>query len=36
MRIIKSHPLLKLVNSYIIDSPQPSEFKLFYEILGLY
>jgi group I intron endonuclease len=24
MRILKSHPLLKMVNSYAIDSPQPS------------
>src|ERR1700712_2113653 len=24
MRIFKNHPLLKLVNSYIIDSPKPS------------
>ena len=24
MRILKSHPLLKMVNSYVIDSPQPS------------
>ena len=28
MRILKSHPLLKLVNSYLIDSPQPSKYKL--------
>ena len=27
MRIFKSHPLLKLVNSYIIDSPQPSNLS---------
>ncbi len=24
MRILKSHPLLKLVNSYLIDASQPS------------
>jgi len=23
MRIIKTHPILKLANSYLIDSPQP-------------
>ena len=23
MRIIKNHPLLKLVNSYLVDAPQP-------------
>jgi ubiquinol-cytochrome c reductase cytochrome b subunit len=27
MRIFKSHPLLKLMNSYIIDSPQPSNLS---------
>ncbi|CAG8981749.1 hypothetical protein HYALB_00013228 [Hymenoscyphus albidus] len=27
MRIFKSHPLLKLVNSYIIDSPQPANLS---------
>lgn len=27
MRIFKSHPLLKLVNSYLIDSPQPSNIS---------
>jgi ubiquinol-cytochrome c reductase cytochrome b subunit len=27
MRIFKSHPLLKLVNSYVIDSPQPSNIS---------
>ncbi|KAG0632593.1 hypothetical protein HOY80DRAFT_1013380 [Tuber brumale] len=28
MRILKSHPLLRMVNSYIIDSPQPSNISL--------
>ncbi len=27
MRILKSHPLLKLVNSYIIDASQPSNIS---------
>ena len=27
MRILKSHPLLKMVNSYVIDSPQPSNLS---------
>lgn len=27
MRVLKSHPLLKLVNSYVIDSPQPSNLS---------
>ena len=27
MRILKSHPLLKLVNSYLIDSPQPANLS---------
>ena len=38
MRIIKSHPLFKLVNSYVIDSPQPSNISSFWNfgsLLGL-
>ena len=27
MRILKSHPLLKIVNSYMIDSPQPANIS---------
>ena len=27
MRILKSHPLLRMVNSYVIDSPQPSNLS---------
>ena len=27
MRIFKSHPLLKLINSYLIDSSQPSNIS---------
>ena len=27
MRIFKSHPLLKLVNNYLVDSPQPSNIS---------
>lgn len=27
MRILKSHPLLRMVNSYFIDSPQPSNIS---------
>lgn len=27
MRIFKKHPLLKIVNSYLIDSPQPSNIS---------
>jgi hypothetical protein len=27
MRIFKSHPLLKLVNSYLIDASQPSNIS---------
>jgi len=23
MRLLKSHPLLRLANSYLVDSPQP-------------
>jgi ubiquinol-cytochrome c reductase cytochrome b subunit len=35
MRIIKSHPLLKLVNSYIIDSPQPSNISYLWNFGSL-
>ena len=38
MRILKSHPLLKMVNSYLIDSPQPSNISYlwnFGSLLGL-
>lgn len=38
MRILKSHPLLKLVNSYLVDSPQPSNLSYmwnFGSLLGL-
>ena len=38
MRIFKSHPLLKLANSYLIDSPQPSNLSFlwnFGSLLGL-
>ena len=35
MRIFKSHPLLKLVNSYIIDSPQPSNLSFLWNFGSL-
>jgi len=38
MRIFKSHPLLRLVNSYLIDSPQPSNISYawnFGSLLGV-
>ncbi len=38
MRILKSHPLLKIVNSYMIDSPQPANISYawnFGSLLGL-
>ena len=38
MRILKSHPLLKILNSYLIDSPQPSNISYlwnFGSLLGL-
>ena len=38
MRILKSHPLLKLVNAYIIDASQPSNISYmwnFGSLLGL-
>ena len=35
MRIFKSHPLLKLVNSYMIDSPQPSNISYLWNFGSL-
>ena len=35
MRIFKSHPLLKLINSYIIDSPQPANLSYLWNFGSL-
>jgi len=35
MRILKSHSLLKLVNSYVIDSPQPSNISYLWNFGSL-
>lgn len=35
MRIFKSHPLLKMVNSYTIDSPQPSNISYLWNFGSL-
>jgi len=35
MRIFKSHPLLKLINSYLIDSPQPSNLSYLWNFGSL-
>jgi len=35
MRFIKSHPLIKLVNSYLIDSSQPSNINYFWNFGSL-
>lgn len=38
MRLLKSHPLLGLMNSYLVDSPQPSNISYlwnFGSLLGL-
>jgi len=35
MRILKSHPLLSLVNSYLIDSPQPSNISYLWNFGSL-
>jgi len=35
MRILKSHPFLKLVNSYLIDSPQPSNLSYLWNFGSL-
>lgn len=35
MRIFKTHPLLKLVNSYLVDSPQPSNISYMWNMGSL-
>jgi ubiquinol-cytochrome c reductase cytochrome b subunit len=35
LRILKTNPLLKLVNSYIIDSPQPSNISYLWNFGSL-
>lgn len=35
MRVLKNHPLLKLVNSYVIDSPQPSNLSYLWNFGSL-
>ncbi len=35
MRILKSHPLLRMVNSYLIDSPQPSNLSYLWNFGSL-
>jgi len=35
MRIFKSHPLLKIVNSYVIDSPTPSNISYLWNFGSL-
>jgi ubiquinol-cytochrome c reductase cytochrome b subunit len=35
MRLLKRHPLLKLVNSYVIDSPQPSNISYLWNFGSL-
>jgi ubiquinol-cytochrome c reductase cytochrome b subunit len=35
MRILKSHPLLKMLNSYVIDSPQPSNISYLWNFGSL-
>jgi ubiquinol-cytochrome c reductase cytochrome b subunit len=35
MRILKSHPLLSLINSYLIDSPQPSNLSYLWNFGSL-
>jgi ubiquinol-cytochrome c reductase cytochrome b subunit len=35
MRILKSHPLLKMINSYLIDNPQPSNISYMWNFGSL-
>lgn len=35
MRILKSHSLLRLMNSYVVDSPQPSNISYLWNFGSL-
>lgn len=35
MRLLKQYPLLRLVNSYIVDSPQPSNISYMWNMGSL-
>ena len=35
MRILKSHPILRMVNSYLVDSPQPSNLSYLWNFGSL-
>jgi ubiquinol-cytochrome c reductase cytochrome b subunit len=35
MKLLKSHPLLSLANSYVIDSPQPSNISYMWNFGSL-
>jgi ubiquinol-cytochrome c reductase cytochrome b subunit len=35
MRLLKSHPILGLVNSYLVDSPQPSNISYMWNFGSL-
>jgi ubiquinol-cytochrome c reductase cytochrome b subunit len=35
MRIFKSYPLIRMVNSYVIDSPQPSNISYWWNFGSL-
>lgn len=35
MRILKTNPILKLLNSYLIDSPQPSNLSYLWNFGSL-
>jgi quinol-cytochrome oxidoreductase complex cytochrome b subunit len=35
MRILKSHPILSLLNSYLVDSPQPANISYLWNLGSL-
>lgn len=35
MRLLKTHPILGLVNSYMVDSPQPANISYFWNFGSL-
>jgi len=35
MRLLKSHPILRLVNSYLVDSPQPMNLSYLWNFGSL-
>ena len=35
MRLIKTHPILSIINSFVVDSPQPTNLSYMYNFGSL-